>query len=30
MRFQMITRYDKAHTLNAIKIEELVLSAKNS
>lgn len=28
MRFQMITRYDKAHTLNAIKIEELVLSVK--
>lgn len=24
----MITRYDKAHTLNAIKIEGLVLSAK--
>ena len=28
MRFQMITRYDKAHTLNAIKIEGVVLSAK--
>lgn len=28
MRFQMIARYDKAHTLNTIKIEELVLSAK--
>lgn len=28
MRFQMITRYDKAHTFNAIKIEGLVLSAK--
>lgn len=24
----MITRYDKAHTLNAIKIEGLALSAK--
>ncbi len=24
----MITRYGKAHTLNAIKIEELFLSAK--
>lgn len=24
----MITRYDKAHTLNAIKIDELVSSAK--
>lgn len=28
MRFQMITRYDKAHTLSAIKIEGLFLSAK--
>lgn len=28
MRFQMITWYDKAHTLNAIKIEGLFLSAK--
>lgn len=24
----MITRYDKAHTLNAIKTKELVLNAK--
>ena len=28
MRFQMITRYVKAHTLNAIKIEGLTSSAK--
>lgn len=28
MRFQMAARYDKAHTLNAIKIEVLVSSAK--
>lgn len=28
MRFQMITWYDKAHTLNAIKIEGLISSAK--
>lgn len=28
MRFQMIARYDKAHTFNAIKIEELASSAK--
>lgn len=28
MRFQMITRYDKAHTLNAIKTEGLASSAK--
>lgn len=26
----MITRYDKAHTLNAIKIEGLVSSAKQA
>lgn len=28
MRFQMITRYDKAHTLNVIKIEGLTSSEK--
>lgn len=28
MRFQMITWYVKAHTLNAIKIEGLASSAK--
>lgn len=28
MRFQMTTRYDKAHTFNAIKIEGLTSSAK--
>lgn len=28
MRFQMITRYVKAHTINAIKIEGLASSAK--
>lgn len=30
MRFQMITRYDKAHTLNVIKIEGLTSSAKKA